>query len=210
MDLSESVEVAFQATRHLAGTHIIQADILNAPLKPEVFDWVYSIGVLHHTQDPPGSFKSLSHFLKPGGFFFFWLYAKEGNGLYLTLFDPVRVHLTSHLPVWVNNIAAWVIAYISWPLVVTYACLQGVPFLHRWAIAYLPLYRYLLYFYTVGFWLWRNTILDKMIPEIAYHFSKAELLTWLDGFSLQSITFRNGNSWGVLIRKTGMPTKGLL
>lgn len=206
MDLSESVEVAFRLTSHLPGTHIIQADILNPPLKANTFDLIYSIGVLHHTYNPPGSFHSLSRFLKPAGHFFFWLYAKEGNRLYLTLFDPIRVHVTRHLPLALNNLAAWIIAILTWPLVLFYAFLQHITPLHLFAKQYLPLYTYLLYFHQVGFWLWRNTILDKIIPHIAYHYSQEELKTWLNGFSLRSMTFRNGNSWGVLSQKDMKPS----
>jgi len=201
IDLSESVDVAFEATRHLSTVHIIQGDILNPPLKPGFFDLIYSIGVLHHTYDPPGSFKSLSRFLKPAGEFFFWLYAKEGNQLYLNLFDPIRANITRHFPVWLNNMIAWIIAIVTWPLLMAYATINRLGMLGQVGKKYLPLFEYLCYFHTVGFWLWRNTILDKMIPHIAYHYSKQELLEWLDGFKLKAMTFRNGNSWGVLSEK---------
>jgi SAM-dependent methyltransferase len=201
MDLSESVEVAFEVTRELPHVHIIQADILNPPLRSASFDLVYSIGVLHHTYDPSGSFKALSAFLKPSGSFFFWLYAKERNGLYLTLFDPIRKQVTRHLPVGMNNVMAWGLALATWPILVFYSLLSRVSMLHTTACKVLPLYEYLLYFKRVGFWLWRNTILDKMIPHISHHFSREELLSWLDGYRLNSMIFRNGNSWGVYAQK---------
>src|SRR5436853_5635668 len=50
-DLSEAVETAFAATRSLENAHIIQADIYHLPLR-RVFDYAFSVGVLHHLPDP--------------------------------------------------------------------------------------------------------------------------------------------------------------
>jgi uncharacterized protein YbaR (Trm112 family) len=51
IDLSDAVETAFAATRHLANVHIVQADIYHLPLA-RVFDYAFSVGVLHHLPDP--------------------------------------------------------------------------------------------------------------------------------------------------------------
>src|SRR5208337_3717658 len=50
IDLSLAAEVA---ARNLAGRKatILQADVFHLPFVPESFDFIYSIGVLHHTPD---------------------------------------------------------------------------------------------------------------------------------------------------------------
>jgi SAM-dependent methyltransferase len=78
-----------------------QVDYLNIPSDelPEnlQLDWVVSIGVVHHIPDPKPTMRAAWSALKPGGHMVVWLYGKEGNGLYLTLVQPVR-SLTKLLP----------------------------------------------------------------------------------------------------------------
>ena len=74
IDLSDACEVAAQ---NLANRDFVafQADVLQLPFAPETFDYIYSIGVLHHTPDCEKSFKSLPQYLKPGGTIAVWLYS---------------------------------------------------------------------------------------------------------------------------------------
>ena len=44
---------------------LIQADALNIPIKDNVLDFVYSIGVLHHTESVEKSFKEICRIAKP-------------------------------------------------------------------------------------------------------------------------------------------------
>ena len=50
VDLSEAVDLAFAATRGIENAHVIQADIYHLPLRA-VFDYAFSVGVLHHLPD---------------------------------------------------------------------------------------------------------------------------------------------------------------
>ena len=54
---------------------ICQASVLNLPFREQSFDYIYSIGVLHHTPDCEQSFKLLPKLLKPGGSIAIWLYS---------------------------------------------------------------------------------------------------------------------------------------
>jgi len=74
IDLSDACEVAAQ---NLGGRDFVplQADALKLPFAPESFDYIYSIGVLHHTPDCERAFKSLPRYLKPGGTIAVWLYS---------------------------------------------------------------------------------------------------------------------------------------
>lgn len=77
VDLSGGVEVARNNNRGNPKTHFVQGDIYNLPFKREIFDFIYSIGVLHHTPDPKRSFLEVSTRLAPDGFISVWLYSLE-------------------------------------------------------------------------------------------------------------------------------------
>jgi len=78
IDLSLAAEVA---ARNLADREatIFQADVFQLPFAPASFDYIYSIGVLHHTPDCEKAFKSLPGLLKPGGRIAIWLYSAYNN-----------------------------------------------------------------------------------------------------------------------------------
>jgi SAM-dependent methyltransferase len=75
VDLSLASEVA---ARNLDGREatIFQADVFHLPFASESFDFIYSIGVLHHTPDCERAFKMLPPLLKPGGRIAIWLYSR--------------------------------------------------------------------------------------------------------------------------------------
>jgi 2-polyprenyl-3-methyl-5-hydroxy-6-metoxy-1,4-benzoquinol methylase len=74
IDLSAAAEVA---ARNLADREFVamQADVFALPFAPESFDYIYSMGVLHHTPDCEKAFKNLPQYLKPGGGIAIWLYS---------------------------------------------------------------------------------------------------------------------------------------
>jgi SAM-dependent methyltransferase len=54
--------------------HFIQINLFRPPLKPGGFDVVISNGVLHHTSDSAGAFRSIAPLVRPGGFIIIGLY----------------------------------------------------------------------------------------------------------------------------------------
>jgi SAM-dependent methyltransferase len=74
IDLSLASEVAAKNLAERNAT-IFQADVFKLPFAAESFDYIYSIGVLHHTPDCERAFKSLPGLLKPGGRIAIWLYS---------------------------------------------------------------------------------------------------------------------------------------
>jgi len=74
IDLSLASEVAAKNLAERDAT-IFQADVFKLPFAAESFDYIYSIGVLHHTPDCERAFKSLPGLLKPGGRIAIWLYS---------------------------------------------------------------------------------------------------------------------------------------
>jgi len=75
VDLSRAADVAAQNLADRPDVHVCRADLRRLPFAPGSFDYIYSIGVLHHTPDCKQAFKGLIPFLKPGGEVSIWLYS---------------------------------------------------------------------------------------------------------------------------------------
>ena len=64
----------------------LQGDAESLPFHDNVFDVVYSNGVLHHTPDTVGSIREIHRILKPGGNAIVMLYAKHSFYYWVVLF----------------------------------------------------------------------------------------------------------------------------
>jgi SAM-dependent methyltransferase len=74
IDLSLAEEAASENLRDRDAA-FFQADVFHLPFAPGSFDYIYSIGVLHHTPNCEQAFKMLPGLLKPGGRIAIWLYS---------------------------------------------------------------------------------------------------------------------------------------
>lgn len=77
VDLSLAVEVAQENLGHLSNCHFIQADLFQLPFPADSFDFIYSIGVLHHTPNTKQAFIHLIRTLKPRGEAAIWVYPRR-------------------------------------------------------------------------------------------------------------------------------------
>ena len=74
IDLGPAVEVAQKNTEEAGDVQVVQADLRRLPFAPATFDFIYSIGVLHHLPNPEDAFRSLLPYLKPDGEIQIYLY----------------------------------------------------------------------------------------------------------------------------------------
>lgn len=63
----------------IANSAFLQMNLFRPPFALEAFDVVISNGVLHHTNDPLGGFRSIARLVKPGGLIIVGLYNKIGR-----------------------------------------------------------------------------------------------------------------------------------
>lgn len=96
VDLSGAVETAFAATRNLPNVHVIQADIYDLPLV-RIFDYAFSVGVLHHLPDPRAGFLSLASKVTEGGHVSAWVYGAENNEWITRCINPLREKFSSRI-----------------------------------------------------------------------------------------------------------------
>lgn len=74
VDLSLAVDAAYQSIAARPNVHIVQADIFDLPFREQTFDFIFSIGVLHHTPDTRAAFQKLVPLLKRKGEIAIWVY----------------------------------------------------------------------------------------------------------------------------------------
>ena len=69
----------FRRQQGLSRVRFIQMNLFRPALQKEQFDVVLCNGVLHHTSDPYGGFKSIAQLVKPGGYIIIGLYNTYGR-----------------------------------------------------------------------------------------------------------------------------------
>jgi 2-polyprenyl-3-methyl-5-hydroxy-6-metoxy-1,4-benzoquinol methylase/uncharacterized protein YbaR (Trm112 family) len=94
IDLSLASEVAAKNLADRSAT-IFQADVFQLPFAEGSFDFIYSIGVLHHTPSCEQAVKVLPRLLKPGGRLAVWLYSSYNP--WYRMSDVYR-KVTRHMP----------------------------------------------------------------------------------------------------------------
>ncbi len=79
LDGSSAVEAAARNLAEFPGVLVVQSDLRDAPFAPGSFDFVSSLGVLHHLDDPRAGFERLVEHLAPGGPILLYLYSRPAT-----------------------------------------------------------------------------------------------------------------------------------
>ena len=95
VDLSDAVLSAQANLGHRPNVHVYRADIMKLPFKLATFDYIYSIGVLHHTPDTRRAFMRLVPLLRPGGRIAIWVYSTR---LRIMFGGRILRLITPHVP----------------------------------------------------------------------------------------------------------------
>ena len=196
MDLSGAVETARRTLSQFDNFHVLQGDLLHPPLRTATagggFDFVYSVGVLHHLPDPYEGFRSLLRFVRPGGTIAIWVYGYENNGFVRNVVEPLRRVSTKIPPPLVRGLA--------WPLAVGFhGVAKGVyrPLNGTAVGRLLPLNEYLSS--VAGFSFRQNygIVFDQLVAPTAEYIKGPELERWFEESGLEDvgISHRHGNSW---------------
>jgi SAM-dependent methyltransferase/uncharacterized protein YbaR (Trm112 family) len=196
VDLSHAVDTAYRNTRTLPNAHVVQADILTLPFSTK-FDYVFSIGVLDHTQDPKEGFCRLARLLGEEGRISVWVYSRENNGWVINLVSPLRRHVTSHLPkplLYASSHLLGLILYVCIKLIYKPANEN------RFGIRLgrmLPYNDYLYYVSRLTHTSLASVVFDHLVPQLSSYISREEFEGWFreENLSGVTITARNNMSW---------------
>ena len=195
-DLSDAVETAFAATRSLENAHIIQADIYHLPLR-RVFDYAFSVGVLHHLPDPRAGFVALASKVKPGGHISAWVYGAENNEWITHWIDPLRKHITSRIdPRALLHLSKLPAAILYAANKTIYGPLNRSPQGRRYA-------RHLFYndyMKAISVFDWREhhaIVFDHLVAPTAFYIRREEFEKWWRDIGATDVIigWHNQNSW---------------
>lgn len=171
IDLSFAVDAAFKNMGDNRNIDFIQADVFRLPFKEDSFDFIYSLGVLHHTPNPKEAFMALAKFLKPGG------------KISITLYSAYE-------KVFVWNSKLWRIFTTRLPKkVLYYLCFISVPLYYVYKI---PIFgRALKLFFIISMhpnWKWRVLdTFDWYSPAYQFWFTHFEVFKWFKENNLKDI-----------------------
>lgn len=192
LEPSAAIDVLKENTRAIAERVSYVRDTgEHLPTDGGPFDFVTSIGVLHHIPNPAPVVARIFAALRPGGQVVIWLYGREGNRLYLALATPLRT-LTIRLP---HGVLLATCRVLDFPLSFYLALSQRVR---------LPLWRYMReHLARLTPPVRRLTIYDQLNPRWARYYTEGEARALLEraGFEDVRLHHRHGYSWLVVARK---------
>ena len=147
------------------------------------FDVVFCIGVIHHLEKPDLAIKNLVRAAKPGGLILIWVYGYENNEWIVKWISPLRIHLTSKLPVSILHSLSYCFSLPLYFFVKTFP--QKSPYLKQlsqFKLAHL-----------------HSIVFDQLLPKIARYYKKEEAKQLLAKNKLKDIGLNqiNQNSWTV-------------
>ena len=201
IDLGQAVEVARRNTQ-TRNVHVVQADLHHPPFALESFDFIYSIGVLHHLPDPEAAFQNLLRFLKPGGVVQIYLYWKpERRPIKAVMLSGISAarRLTTRLPhravyALAYPTAAFAFAFFVWP----YRIMKRLPVFNRMAED-IPLKQYA----SLPFRVCVNDQLDRFSAPIENRYTRADVQNWLSRAALEAPSVAENFGWIGTGRKAG-------
>lgn len=178
VDLGPAIEVTRRNTEDAGVVQAIQADLHRLPFELESFDFIYSIGVLHHLPDPEPAFQNLMRFLRPGGEIQIYLYWKpEGQPLKRAMLAGITAlrQITTRLPHAVVHGISYPAALTAFGLfVLPYKLLKQVPGTDGFAEK-IPMKQYA----SLPFRVCVNDQLDRLSAPIENRYTKQQVHDWL-------------------------------
>jgi SAM-dependent methyltransferase len=190
MDFSRAIDQAAANTAAAGNVDCVQADLLALPFAEASFDFVYSLGVLHHLDRTEDALAGLVRTLKPGGRIRIYLYWKR-HGWKGRLLDAVTAarRVTTRMPFPVLRAFCRVLSYgLFGGVVLPYRALStaGVRGIEEW-----PLFVYSKYPFTVLY----NDQFDRFSAPIEKRYDPDDVRALLERAGLVNIAVRPCFGW---------------
>lgn len=182
-----TIEIAKIRNQQANNISFIEDDIVTMNLNKK-FDLVFSIGVLHHTDNPDQAFENIATHTKSGGTTIVWVYSKEGNAMVRYMIEPARKLLFCHFNRSTLLYIAKMITALMYPFVYS---------IYKLPLKFLPFYKYFGNFRKLSFY--RNTlnVFDKLnAPQVEF-ISQERIKKWFieNQYKQICITPYMGVSW---------------
>jgi len=182
-----TADIARKNTRKHKNVKVIEGDIAKIRLKKK-FDIVFSIGVLHHTDNPTKSFNNIKRMVKKKGKLLVWVYSYEGNFLNRTLIEFLKRCFFLKL----NKDVLWAISNII-------TALMYIPIytIYLLPLRFLPFYQYFQNWRKLSFKRNNQNIFDKLNAPQTFFIKKNTVKKWFNQkeFTKVHISHYKGVSW---------------
>ena len=188
VDPSASVLAAAALTADLENVRVTQASVETLPFPDDSFDFVFSLGVLHHMPDTAAALADAVRKLRPGGWLLVYLYyaLDDRSRAYRLAFrasDLLR-RVVSRLPGPVKRLSCDVLAVLAYvPLVWTARLVRRVA--GASVAASVPLH----YYMDKSWHVIRNDALDRFGTPLEKRFSRAQVSEMMTGAGLSELRF---------------------
>jgi SAM-dependent methyltransferase len=190
VDFSRAIDAAARNVRELRNVSCVQADLTAVPVLDEGFDFVYSMGVLHHLANTEEAVQALVRKLRRGGMLRLYLYWKRDGwtGWLLKVVSAVR-RVTTRLPFPLLRALCWMLSVLLYTFVVLpYRALiaLGIRAPEGW-----PLFVYTKYPFAVL----HNDQFDRFSAPLEKRYSEAEARALLESVGLRDVRTRPMFGW---------------
>jgi SAM-dependent methyltransferase len=152
-----------------------------------VFDICFSIGVIHHLDDPLLAISKMRRAAKANGQVLIWVYGLENMEFYINVLNPIRRVLFSRLPMpllqglaYIPASVLWVLLRIGFQPIEYFRLLRTFPFSHL-----------------------HHIVLDQMLPKVAHYWSRDTVQSLMTSAGLTDVKLDwvNEMSWSAIGRK---------
>lgn len=151
------------------------------------FDIAFSIGVIHHLEDPKLAISNMVKAVKPGGKVLIWVYGYENNEWVVKYFNPLRKFLFSRLPISIVHFLSIFPTFLLYIFVrVTKGKTEYMNLIRKFSFSHL-----------------RSIVFDQMLPKIANYYKEDEAKDLMESAGLINIktNWVNEMSWSVMGKK---------
>ena len=200
IDISNSVFTVYNNIKHLSNIHVIKADLNFLPLKDGIFDYIYSIGVVHHTESPKRTVENLHKKINKNGSMSLWVYGRENNGWIIYFINPLRKIITTYFHPRIIYMISIVLALFLYPILKLFYLPVSKSKILNPISKILFYYPYLSYISAFDFSEINNIIFDHLLAPISHYLSKKEVEDLAKLSSAKpTIEWHNQNSWRIQI-----------
>lgn len=194
MDFSSAIDSTHKNTRHMQNVHLVQADIYRPPFKNGVFDFIYSIGVLHHLSDPEAGFKSLIPVVKPKGVALVWVYSSKRK--FTVFFLEILRGISTRIPHFILKKICFLLAGFEWLfLILPYRSLKKISVFDKALskILFPRIKLYAQYPFQVSYADW----FDRLAAPVRFYYNEDELRGWFERADLINIRISPTGLYGL-------------
>lgn len=190
VDPSDAIFVADKLLRDVDNVRLSKAASDNLPFHENTFDFGMSVGVLHHIPDTFKALKDCVKMIKPGGYFYVYLYYNfENRGIFFkslfTIANFFRKRISLLAPEPKKAICEIIAVTVYMPFVLLSRLIAFFGLLKMADLIPLSGYR------NKSFYIIRNDALDRFGTALEQRFSKKEIEKMMLDSGLHNIIFSN-------------------